>query len=82
MVPNKEAYEYILQSKELDKDSKDLFKDTVEYIEKLVSQNKQFDLELYKIYITQVKGYELPTIEQFMRIVLLLNLCGFELNLE
>lgn len=81
MVPNKEIYDYILKSNQLDDNSKNLFADTVSYIEKLISQNKQFDLELYKIYITQIKGYELPTLEQFTRIIMLLNLCGYELNL-
>lgn len=81
MVPNKEIYDYILKSNQLDDISKNLFTDTVSYIEKLISQNKQFDLELYKIYITQIKGYELPTLEQFTRIIMLLNLCGYELNL-
>ena len=81
MVPNKEIYDYILKSNQLDDNSKKLFADTVSYIEKLISQNKQFDLELYKIYITQIKGYELPTLEQFTRIIMLLNLCGYELNL-
>lgn len=81
MIPNKEIYDNLIKSDELDEQSRKLFIDTISYVEKLVGQNKQFDTDLYKIYITQIKGYELPTIEQFMRIVILINLCGFEMKL-
>lgn len=81
MIPNKEIYDNLVNSDELDEQSRKLFIDTISYVEKLVDQNKQFDTDLYKIYITQIKGYELPTIEQFMRIVILINLCGFEMKL-
>lgn len=82
MVPNKEIYDSLVKSDEFDEQSRKLFIDTVSYVEKLIEQNKQFDTDLYKIYITQIKGYELPTVQQFMRIVILLNLCGFNLTLS
>lgn len=82
MIPNQEAYDDIIKSAELDAESRQVFIDTVEYIEKCISQNKQFDISLYKIYITDIKGHTLPSLEQFYRIVLLLGLCGYDLNLS
>lgn len=70
----------ILESNELSASQREFFKDTFNYVMNLYSKGKPLDTELLRIHygITQkTEGYP-QKIEQFIRTLMLLSLCGFE----
>ena len=69
----------ILESDELDKTQRDFFQDTFDYVMGLYHQKKPLDTNLLRIHygITQgTSGYP-QKIQQFIRTIMLLSLCGF-----
>ena len=74
----------ILESDELDAKQREFFKDTFAYVMNLYSQGKPLDSNLLRIHygITQnIEGYP-QKIEQFIRTLMLLSLCGFEFSFD
>ena len=69
--------ERILQSDELTSEDKKIFTDVFEYCEKLVSQHKPLETNLLKIYLEDIKGYDIDKIN-VVRILILVTLCGFK----
>lgn len=72
----------ILESDQLDDESKKIFKDSFEYVKSLVKRGKPFETNLFKIHLMEVKGYEKITFAQLSRILMLLTLCGFKFDLK
>lgn len=72
----------IIESNELSPQQREFFKDTFAYVMNLYSKGKPLDTELLRIHygITQnTEGYP-QKIEQFIRTIMLLSLCGFEFS--
>ena len=69
----------ILES-DLDDDSKKYFSDSFDYVFKLYKQNKPLELSLFKIYLKDIKGYKELNLISFIRLVMLLGFCGFEIS--
>ena len=70
----------IRDAKTLAEAQREFFKDTFNYVMNLYSKGKPLDTELLRIHygITQkTEGYP-QKIEQFIRTLMLLSLCGFE----
>ena len=73
----------ILESEELGKEQRDFFNDTFSYVMNLYHHNKPLDTNLLRIHygITQgTSGYP-QKIQQFIRTLMLLSLCGFEFSM-
>lgn len=66
----------LLKSDELSDEDKRLFTEVFDYCEKNIRQNKPFDSNLLKIYLQDIKGYDIERIN-IIRILVLMGLCGF-----
>lgn len=66
----------ILLSEEFSAEDRKLFLDVFEYVEKVISQKKQLEPNLLKIYLQDIKGYDIEDIK-IIRILVLVALCGF-----
>ena len=71
--------EKIMQS-DLDDYSKQVFNDCFEYVSKLYKSNKQLDVKLLKIYLEEVKGRKNIKVDEFVKLMILLGYCGFNIN--
>lgn len=72
---SQEIYNRIIYNSDLSDDDKKILKDSYEYSRKLISQNKPLESNLLKIYLKDVKGYDLSKIN-LMQIIVLLTFCG------
>lgn len=70
----------ILSSPELDQISRNYFSDSFDYVYKKYKESKPLDVKLFKIYMEDVKGYKNIKMDEFIRIIILLSYCGFELT--
>ena len=64
----------------MDKESKQQFSDCFDYVYKLYKNNKPLEPNLLKIYLEQIKGYKNISVEGFIRILVLLDFCGFHIR--
>jgi hypothetical protein len=73
----------ILESDELDKQQRDFFNDTFQYVMNLYHHNKPLDTNLLRIHygITQGTSEYPQKIQQFIRMLMLLSLCGFQFSM-
>lgn len=80
----KKIRDKILESPELDKDSRNVFTDAFEYTLDLVSKNKPLDVNLLRIHLIEIKGHkeEVFRIENFTRLIFMLALCGFQFDFQ
>lgn len=69
----------ILESPEMDEKSKQLFKDTYEFIEKNANKDKEFKMDLLQTYLKDVKGYNLGEID-ILQTLTLISFCGLQLK--
>lgn len=65
---------------DMPKDEKELFKICYDYVYKLYKENKPLDIKLLKIHLEQVKDFENVKMQDFIRIVILLGYCGFNIS--
>lgn len=72
---SREIFKRIMLSDDLSKAEKDIFKDAYEYCWKLIDQHKPLQLDLMKIYLEQLKGYELNKVN-FVNLFMMLGMCG------
>lgn len=70
----------ILSSPDMDSISKSYFSDSFDYVYKKYKDNKPLDVKLFKIYMEDVKGYKNIKFDEFVRIIILLTYCGFEIS--
>lgn len=70
----------ILESPELDSDSRKYFTDLFDYVMKQHLAGRPLDTNLMKIHMTEIKNHGDIKLEQFGRALLLLSLCGFQFD--
>lgn len=70
----------ILSSPDMDTTSKSYFSDSFDYVYKKYKDNKPLDVKLFKIHMEDVKGYKNIKFDEFVRIIILLTYCGFEIT--
>lgn len=63
-----------------DETSKQCFQDCFEYVLNLYKQNKPLEANLFRIHLEDIKGYKNIKLEEFIRIILLLSYCGFNIS--
>lgn len=68
-------YDRILTNSDLSSEDKKLLKDSYEYASKLISQNKPLEANLLKIYLSEVKGYDIYKVN-IVNVIVLLAFCG------
>jgi hypothetical protein len=66
----------------LNTESKQYFCDCFDYVFNCYKKNKPLELNLIKIYLEDIKGYKNIKMEEFIRTLLLLNLCGFSFDFK
>ena len=71
----------VLESPELDKQSKAIFKDTYDYIAKIIEQNKPFEINLLRIYLEEICGYDLKKYS-IITTLILCNMCGLSIEIS
>jgi hypothetical protein len=72
----------ILESSELDSDSKRYFSECFNYVEELQTKGKHLDSNLLKIHM-EMNGFKgEPKMEQFVRTLMLLSLCGYNFDFQ
>lgn len=81
---NFELFAKEIKNKMLDSNMDDLskqqFSDCFDYMYKLYQQGKPLEPKLLKIYLEDIKGYKNIKLEDMVRIVLLMGLCGFHIK--
>lgn len=70
----------VLESSQLDKKSKEIFKDTYNYIAKILEQNKPFEINLLRIYLKDICGYDLDQYS-IITTLLLCSMCGLSIKI-
>lgn len=70
----------VLESPQLDKQSKAIFKDTYNYILKILEQNKPFEIKLLRIYLEDICGYKLEKYS-IISTLLLCSMCGLSIEI-
>lgn len=65
---------------DMPKSEKELFEICYNYVYKLYKENKPLDIKLLKIHLEQVKDFENVKMQDFIRIVILLGYCGFNIS--
>lgn len=70
----------ILSSPDLDEYSKSYFSDSFDYVYKKYKDNKPLESKLFKIHMEEVMGYKNIKIDEFIRVIILLTYCGFEIT--
>ena len=71
----------ILERANIDEKSKRVFNDCYDYFKKNIKAEKPVDIELLKIYLTDIKGYDVKKINIY-QILLLLSFCGINININ
>lgn len=71
----------IIEKSELSKEDKQLFSDVYEYAEKCALQNKPFETNLLRIFLKDVKGYEKLENLRILPVIVLVNMCGFKMEI-
>jgi hypothetical protein len=71
----------ILERANIDEKSKQVFNDCYEYFKKNIKAGKNIDIDLLKIYLTDIKGYDVKQINIY-QILLLLSFCGININVN
>ncbi len=71
----------ILQSN-MDAQSKQQFSDCFDYVYKLYKSNKPLDVNLFKIYLEEIKGYKNIKMSEFINMMILLCYCGFNISFD
>lgn len=72
---SRSIYDRIINYSDLSNDDKRLLADSYEYAMKLINNNKPLEANLLKIYLHDVKGYDIYKIN-IVNVVVLLALCG------
>lgn len=71
----------ILESPEMDENSKQVFLDTYEFVEKNTNKGKEFKMDLLKTYLRDVKGYNIAKIN-IIQILALISFCGIQFSVN
>ena len=69
----------ILLSNEFSEADRQLFNTVYDYVEKVYSQGKPLEPNLLKIYLHDLKGYDIDNVS-IVRILCLVSLCGFSFD--
>ena len=77
---SKAIRDIIIEKGDIDQKSKQYFYDCYDYVFKLYKQNKPLETNLLYIYLTKIKGYKTLNIQEFTIVILLLSLCGFQIE--
>lgn len=76
-----EIQKKILESPDLDKQSKVIFKDTCDYLYKLIDQNKPLEINLLKIYLENLCGHNIEKIS-IINTLILCGMCGINVAVK
>lgn len=60
---------------------KKLFEICFDYVYKLYKENKPLDVKLLQIHLEQIHDFEEVKMQDFIRIVILLGYCGFNITM-
>lgn len=74
-----EIYQKLLNSKEIDDESRKLFSMAYEYCIKLINQEKNLEPNLLKIYLKDIKGQDISQIN-LVNLFTMLALCGIKFS--
>lgn len=61
-------------------DEKKLFETCFDYVYKLNKEKKPLDIKLLKIHLEQVKDFQNVKMQDFIRVIILLGYCGFNIT--
>ena len=70
----------ILESPEIDAQSRSYFMDAFNYVLSVQQSGKNLDTNLMKIHMKDIKGHKGMTLQDFTRCLMLLSLCGFQFD--
>ena len=72
--------EQIINKSGMDEMNKKLFNDIYEYFANKINANKSIEIELLRIYLTDIKGYSTDVVNKidFIQMLVLLNVCGIQ----
>lgn len=74
-----EIYQRIIQSSEIDEESRKLFSMAYEYCMKLINQGKDLEPNLLKIYLQDIKGQDISQIN-LINLFTMLAMCGINFS--
>ncbi len=74
-----EIYQRIIQSNEIDEESRKLFSMAYEYCMKLINQGKDLEPNLLKIYLQDIKGQDISQIN-LINLFTMLAMCGINFS--
>lgn len=74
-----EIYQRIIQSSEIDEESRKLFSMAYEYCMKLINQGKDLEPNLLKIYLQDIKGQDINQIN-LINLFTMLAMCGINFS--
>lgn len=70
----------ILESPQLSTpEQKQFYIDVYDYVKKLIDRGKPLEINLLRIYLEEVKGYDL-TVHSIIATLILVSACGIQLN--
>lgn len=72
---SRELYNRIMNHSDLSKKDKDLLSDAYEYCNKLMRNGKKLEPDLLRIYLEELKGYQISQVNM-VNLVILLGCCG------
>lgn len=72
---SREIYDRLINHSDIDNESRELFKLAYEYCIKLISQGKNLEPNLLKIYLQDIKGKNINQIK-LTNLFILLGICG------
>ena len=79
MEVSREVFNRIMFKSDIDDKSKELLSLSYEYCVKLINQNKPLEPNLLKIYLQDIKGYDINQVN-LTGLILLLGCCGINFN--
>lgn len=77
MEASRAVFNRIMEVSDIDKASKELLDISYNYAVKLINQGKNLEINLLKIYLQDLKGYDISQIDLGL-IILLLGFCGIQ----
>ena len=73
---SRQLFDTIMNKGNLPEETGKLFKDIFDYSIQKIHDNKTFDIDLLKIYLKDIKGYDKIETTNLYPILLLLSMCG------
>lgn len=72
---SREIFNRVITTSDISDADKDLLIAAYEYCIKLIESNKKLEINLLKIYLGEIKGYDINQID-ITQLIILLNFCG------